>query len=83
MYINVESGEMDQLYKGEIVLCYIFLDVLPLISQEIEKKDFFSKQRLPRKSKHLFWANSRMLVQTKFYKLKIGVSFNFLTDNTA
>lgn len=38
MYINVESGEMDQLYKGEIVLCYIFLDVLPLISQEIEKR---------------------------------------------
>jgi len=35
MYINVESGEMDQLYKGEIVLCYIFLDVLPLISLEI------------------------------------------------
>jgi len=23
-----------------------------------------------------------MFVQTKFYKLKIGVSFNFLTDNT-
>ena len=47
MFINMESSEMDWLYKGEIVLCYIFLDVLPLIIQEIEeKKDFFTKQRL-------------------------------------
>jgi hypothetical protein len=30
MHMNVEWGEMDQLYKGEIVLCDSFLDLLPL-----------------------------------------------------
>lgn len=80
MYINVESGETIQ-WRNCVML--YFLGCSPPDKPGNRKKDFFTKQRLPRKSKHLFWANSRMFVQTKFYRLKIGVSFNFLTDNTA
>ena len=36
--MNVEWGEMDQQYKGEIELCDSFLDLLPLINLEIEKR---------------------------------------------